>query len=126
MHLRGISPEIERLAKIEAARRGISLSEFVSDAIQRAARAFETEASLRLAPLSAERTWFEEHRSELARTHAGKIVAIAGGAIIASGDTLVDVANDVRSLIGNSPAYVVTISADQKRSLSRSPSRGAA
>jgi hypothetical protein len=32
MHLRGIFAETERLAKVEAARQGKSLSEFVSDA----------------------------------------------------------------------------------------------
>ncbi len=127
MHLRGISAETERLAKVEAARQGKSLSEFVSDAILRAARASESESARRLAPLAIERAWYEAHRDEVARAHAGKIVAIAGEEIIATGSVLVDVARDVRSRIGERPAYVVNIVAKQpKRKLAPSPARGVA
>jgi hypothetical protein len=126
MHLRGISAETERLAKIEAARRGISLSEFVSYAILRATRAFESDAERRLAPLAAERVWYEEPRDEIARKYDGKIVAIANGDVIFVGDTLVDVANEVRSRIGDQPVYVVNLTAPQKRKLAPSPARGVA
>jgi len=122
MHLRGISAETKRLAKIEAARRGISLSAFVSDAILRATRAFESDAERRLAPLTAERVWYEEHRDEIARKYRGKIVAIANSDVIFVGDRLVDVANEVRSRVGDRPVYVVNLMAPQKRK----PAPGAA
>jgi hypothetical protein len=126
LHLRGVSPEIERLAKMEAARLGKSLSEFVSDAIQRAARASESESERRLAPLTAERAWYETHRDEVAREYAGKIVAIANGGVIVAGDALIDVAREVRARIGDQPAYVVNLAKQPKPKLAPSPARGAA
>ena len=122
--MRGISAEIERLAKVEAARRGVSLSEFVSSAIIAATRAREDDAERRLAPLAAERAWYETHRDAVAREHHGKIVAICGGAVVFSGESLVDVANAVRARLGDRPVYAVDLTVAQGRTLPPSPARG--
>ncbi len=124
MHLRGISSETERLAKAAAARRGISLSEFVSHAILQATRAAESEAERRLAPLSAERAWYDEHRDEVVEKYNGKIVAIANGEILVAGDSLVDVAGEVRSKLGDRPVYVVDLTSQRQPRVAPSPARG--
>jgi hypothetical protein len=126
MNLRGIPAEIERLAKAEAAHRGITLSEFISRAIVLATRAYESDAERRLTPLAAERAWYDHHRAEVTREYEGKIVAILDSTVIYAGDTLIDVAKEVRSRVGDRPVYVVNLTIPQKRVLAPSPARGAA
>jgi hypothetical protein len=126
VHLRGIPAEIERLAKAEAARRGITLSEFISQAIVLATRAHESDAGRRLAPLAVERVWYGDHREEVAHKYGGKIVAILNSGVIYAGDTLVDVATDVRSRVGDRPVYVVNLAIPRKPILAPSPARGVA
>jgi len=126
VHLRGIPAEIERLTKAEAARRGITLSEFMSQAIVLATRAYESDAERRLAPLAAERAWYDGHREEVAREYDGKVVAILDSGVIYAGDTLVDVANEARAHFGDRPIYVVNLTTSRKRSLAPSPARGVA
>ncbi len=124
MHLRGIPSEVERLAKMEAARRGVSLSDFVTAAILAASHSAETDAERRLAPIASERLWYDANREAVAQEYAKKIVAISGSGVIYAGDTLVEVAKEVRARIGDRPVYVVDLTG--KRGPGPSPARGSA
>ena len=126
VHLRGISPDIQRLAKAEAARRGVTLSEFVSQAIIQATGVFAADAERRLAPIARERKWYEAHREELTQKYDGMFVAISDDGVLCVGETLIAVASEVRQRIGHRPVFVVHVTSTPKRRLGPSPARGAA
>jgi hypothetical protein len=117
MDLQGISEEVERLAKAEATRRGITLAEFVSHAIVTASRVSNAEFNFekRIAPLAEERAWYQAHREEIARDYAGKMVAISKSAVIGSAKNTYEIANLARAKIGDRPVYVVDLRDPRER-----------
>lgn len=75
LYLRGMADALLREAKAEAARRGITLTAFVTEAIERAVADASGSASLP-AELAADAEWFEENRQRLLETYPGEYVAI--------------------------------------------------
>lgn len=94
IYLRGLPAQLVREAKAIAARRGITLASFVTEAIVRAIEqagarvgVSEPEASNATPTeeadeLASEMRWFEHHRERLSRELAGEYVAIVEHAVI--------------------------------------------
>jgi hypothetical protein len=124
VHLRGVSPEVERLAKVEAARRGMSLSAFVSMAIEAvAAKDAHDRNAARPSPFAVERTWFEEREDELRAAYPGKMIAILGQEVVDSGDTLPELARRLQAKYGMTPVFVVDLTEDRRPRLAPPISR---
>lgn len=77
LYLRGVPRELVREAKAEAARRGLTLTAFVTDALRRAlegqTNAFEAPPADELAKSLR---WFEQNRARLLRRYRDQYVAI--------------------------------------------------
>ncbi|MET0388859.1 MAG: hypothetical protein ABW321_23000 [Polyangiales bacterium] len=94
VYLRGIPAHVIREAKSIAARRGITLAVFVTDAIVRAIRQAHEHADEQvngaasaggaddIDDLSSDMRWYEQHRARLSRELAGQYAAIIDHSVV--------------------------------------------
>lgn len=80
LYLRSLPEQVVRHAKVEAARQGITLAQFVADAIEGAVRGEEPDAELP-ENLVADAAWYEEHKGRLLKRYEGEYLAILDGEV---------------------------------------------
>lgn len=81
LFLRNLPTELVREAKAAAARRGKSLTAFVSEALTRSLRV-ETAPSDEPDVLTDDIAWYQRNRSKLLQRYRGKYVAIVDRAVV--------------------------------------------
>jgi hypothetical protein len=81
MYLRGFPQRLAREAKAAAARRGITLAEFVREAV--ASHLTRRQHNQNAADeIVAGQAWYEHHRAQVSRKYAGQYVAITNGGVL--------------------------------------------
>lgn len=76
MYLRGVPRKLVREAKVEAARRGTTLTALVAEALDRFLGSPRAEVPEAFDPIADDLTWFEANRARLFRRYPHEYVAI--------------------------------------------------
>jgi len=84
LYLRGIPVELSRRAKAQAAGSGLTLTQFVIEAISRALEGETAGARTLTDPLDPDIKWFAQHKADLCVDFAGKYVAIIDKKVVDS------------------------------------------
>lgn len=107
LYLRGVPRNLVREAKALAARRGITLTALVVEAL---AREVEPRAGPRAGgvprELRADAAWYEAHRRELLRRYRGQYLAIREGKVIDHDRDFAALARRVFEHLGPHPVYM--------------------
>ncbi|HXF57679.1 MAG TPA: DUF5678 domain-containing protein [Actinomycetota bacterium] len=113
LYLRGLDRGLLREVKAAAARRGVTLTRFVAEALEAALRGPESGGSLP-DTLQADQAWFERNRSRLARRFPGQYVAVVGGRVLDHDPDFGSLARRVFARVGSSPVLVQRCSPAQR------------
>lgn len=81
LYLRGLPSEVVRAAKIEAARRGVTLARLVAELIENATEHPRADARLPEA-LRADAAWYEENKRRLLKRYDGRYIAIVDRKVV--------------------------------------------
>lgn len=84
LYLRGIPVELARRAKAQAAGAGLTLTQFVIEAISSALEQEAVGAPTLTDPLDPDIKWFTQHKADLCVDFAGKYVAIIDKKVVDS------------------------------------------
>lgn len=125
LYLRGIPVELSRRAKSHAARSGVTLTQFVIDALS---TALEREAIGSLTnkvadPLERDISWYKEHRAELSRPFGDKYVAIIDQQVVDSDAEFGPLAERVFARFGVRPIFMPKCVSGERVIQVRSPAR---
>jgi hypothetical protein len=101
LYLRGMSRQLVREAKAEAARRGATLAQLTSEALARTLN--EHHGADDLAPAMA---WYRAHHRQLARRYRGEYVAIVDGRVVDHGRDFAAVAERTLRAYAGQPVYL--------------------
>ncbi len=82
LYLRGVPRELVREAKVEAARRGISLTAFAREALARALGRTSEEDQDAIRPIRPDLEWFEANRKKLMRRYRNEYIAILNRKVV--------------------------------------------
>jgi hypothetical protein len=124
LFLRGMPTELVREVKAVAARRGVTLTEMVTEALSRSlgvARAPQDRAD----DLDHDIAWYRKHRAALLRRYRGEYVAIIDGKVVDHGRDFSALAGRVFKRFGNRSIYMPRVEATQPTAKIRSPRRAA-
>ncbi len=136
LYLRGVPEALVREAKAAAARRGITLTALVGEALQRLAAvpadndaASEEanrgpQAAAAVEDLAESMRWFEENRRRLLRRYRDQYVAIHGGRVIDHDRDFDALARRVFARVGVRPVMMPKVTAEERVVWVPSPRRG--
>ena len=122
LFLRNLPAELVREAKATAARRGETLTAFVTDALARSLRV-DDDAQGRSDNLRRDMTWYRKNLPRLLRRYRGEHVAIVDGAVVDHGRDFGALATRVFTRFGNRGVYMPRVQADEPVARIRSPRR---
>jgi plasmid stability protein len=120
LFLRNLPTELVREAKAAAARRGKSLTAFVSEALTRSLRVEDTPSD-EPDVLAADIAWYQRNRSKLLRRYRGEYVAIVDGAVVDHDRDFSTLAARVFGRFGNRSIYMPRVQRDEAVVRIRSP-----
>lgn len=81
LYLRGLPEKVVRDAKVEAARRGVTLARFVGDAIANAVGGGASDAELP-DTLQVDAAWYERNKPRLIKRYEGEYLAIIDAKVV--------------------------------------------
>jgi hypothetical protein len=121
LYLRGIPREAAKEAKAAAARRGMTLAAFVTEAMTRsiAQPGSATPSDL----LEADFAWYEAHREALSRKYEGRYVAIVDRAVVDHDRDFAALAQRVFLKFGMRSVLMPKVTRTEKTLRVRSPRR---
>lgn len=106
LYARGVPSELVRAAKATAARRGMTLTALVIEALGDAVRA-EGSAERRAEPdLQADQDWFAANRRALEDRYAGQYVAVVDGEVVDHDPDFAPLARRVLARFGRRPVLM--------------------
>lgn len=120
LFLRNLPTDLVREAKAAAARRGKSLTAFVSEALTRSLRV-EDPPSDESDALVDDIAWYQRNRSKLVRRFRGKYVAIIDAAVVDHDRDFSALAARVFRRFGNRSIYMPHVQAEDHVMQIRSP-----
>jgi plasmid stability protein len=120
LFLRNLPSDLVREAKAAAARRGKTLTAFVSEALTRSLRV-EDAPSVEPDVLADDITWYQRNRAKLLRRYRGEYVAIVDGAVVDHDRDFSALAARVFSRFGNRSIYMPRVQRDEPVVRIRSP-----
>jgi hypothetical protein len=117
LYLRGAPGALVRAAKAEAARRGVTLTAFVLDAIERALDAPVAEES----GLADDMRWFERNRARLVERYEGEHVAIVDREVVDHDEDFGTLADRVLPRFGSRSIFMPRCVREEREVRVRSP-----
>jgi hypothetical protein len=124
LFLRGMPTELVREVKAVAARRGVTLTEMVTEALARSL-GVSREPQDRADDLDRDIAWYRKHRTALLRRYRGEYVAIVDGKVVDHGRDFSALAGRVFKRLGNRSIYMPRVEATEPTAKIRSPRRAA-
>jgi hypothetical protein len=106
LYLRGVPAPLVREAKVAAARRGITLTALVAEALARCLDAAPPGGEELPADLQAEKAWYEAHQKDLAGRYRGQYVAIVDQRVVDHDKAFGPLANRVFARFGVRPIFM--------------------
>ena len=122
LFLRGMPVALVREAKAAAARREVTITTIVAEALARSL-AMTSEPQARADELERDIAWYREHRSTLLRQHRGDYVAIVDARLVDHGRDFDALAARVFRRFGNRNIYMPRVEAAEPTARIRSPRR---
>lgn len=105
LYLRGLPERVVRDAKVEAARRGVTLAHFVADAIENEVGDRESDAQLPEA-LQADAAWYEKNKQRLLKRHEGEYLAIVDGKVVDHDPDFSELSERIFADLGPRPIFM--------------------
>lgn len=108
MYLRDLPRELARAAKAAAAGRGMTLTQFVTEALQEklATQTVPGSTGNALMALQTEIEWFEANRARLLEAYGGQYVAIVDRQVVDADDDFAHLAHRVFARFGPRPVFM--------------------
>lgn len=106
LYLRGVPESLVREAKAAAARRGITLTALVSEALTRALQVGQAGEAELPPDLRAEMAWYEAHRDDLLKRYRGEYLAIVNRRVVDRDKTFGALAARVFERLGVRPVFM--------------------
>ena len=120
LFLRNLPVELVRETKAAAARRGKSLTAFVSEALARSLRVDDAPSS-EPDVLASDIAWYQRNRSKLLQRYRGEYVAIVDGAVVDHDRDFSALAERVFGRFGYRSIYMPRVQRDEAVVRIRSP-----
>ncbi|MBE3597603.1 MAG: hypothetical protein IMX02_01935 [Limnochordaceae bacterium] len=117
LYLRGLPRELARASKAAAAERGVTLTQFVAEALQEkltAARTVPAGTSDPLVALQTDMEWFEANRSRLLEAYGGLYVAIVDQQVVDSDEEFARLAQRVFARFGPRPVFMPRVTPEER------------
>lgn len=123
LYLRNMPRSVIRGAKAAAARRGSTLTRFVSEALERALETGPGEgvATPEVGGLAESMAWFDRNRERLSARHRGEFLAILGERVLDHDPDFDALARRVFDRAGGQPLYMPHVVDPQPTRRVRSP-----
>lgn len=109
LYLRGVSDPLVREAKAVAARRGITLTRLVSEALAETLRARAPKEGKRLDSLKADMAWYHAHKDDLLGRYGGEYAAIMSQKVIDHDKEFGRLAGRIFARFGARPVFMPKI-----------------
>lgn len=108
LYLRDLPRELARAAKAAAAGRGMTLTQFVTEALQEklATQTVPGSTGNALMALQTEIEWFEANRARLLEAYGGQYVAIVDRQVVDADDDFAHLAHRVFARFGPRPVFM--------------------
>lgn len=120
LYLRGLPEGLVREAKALAARRGITLTAFVAQALERAVGGTGAQRP-RTHDLSEDMAWFKKNRARLGAKYTDEYVAIVGQKVIDHDAEFGPLAQRVFGKLGRRPVFMPRCTREERVVQLRSP-----
>jgi plasmid stability protein len=112
LYLRGLPESLVRQAKVAAARRGVTLTAVVTDALR---EAVEPEPAREASGgLVDSMRWYEANKKRLLRRYRGQYVAIRDGKVIDADADFHALASRVFARLGGAPVFMPLVTAAER------------
>ncbi len=106
LYLRAVPEHLVREAKAAAARRGLTLTAFVTDALGQALGSEGPEQRGNSVNLEAEMAWYQSHKPELLRRYAGEYLAVVDRKVLDHDRAFDPLARRVFKRLGVRPVFM--------------------
>lgn len=106
LYLRGVPEPLVRMAKVAAARRGITLTAMVAEVLARSLDEGPSGGEEFPADLQAEKAWYEAHKKDLVRRYRGQYVAIVDQRVVDHDKAFGPLAHRAFSRFGVRPIFM--------------------
>ncbi len=123
VYLRGLPTRLVREAKAAAARRGITLTRYVTEALRRHLSAAGSSSADVPEDLQAGLVYYETHASELADRYRGQYVAVGAAGVVGHDRDFDRLARRVFDARGSRPVLIRRAGAEPQVARLRSPRR---
>jgi|SRR3954469_14611712 hypothetical protein len=120
LFLRNVPTNLIREAKATAARRGVTLTTVVSEALARSL-SVDSQTLRPSGDLDSDMAWYRKNRAKLLRRYEGEYVAIIDGRVVDHASEFHDVATRVVARFGNRNIYMPRVQATDEVVRVRSP-----
>lgn len=105
LYLRGLPDEVVRESKARAARRGLTLTAYVAELLERAATDQTADVPVP-GDLAEDLAWYREHRARLATEFAGEYVAVVDQQVVDHDREFAPLARRTRERFGERPVLM--------------------
>lgn len=123
LYLRGVPAKLARAAKAAAAARGVTLTQFVTEALQErlASEVASGPGDDPVSALQSEIAWFEANRARLLEVYAGKYVAIVDQQVVDADHDFAQLARRVFGRLGPRPVFMPKVTPGERTVRAPSP-----
>lgn len=115
LYLRGVPRQLARAAKAAAIERGVTLAQFVTEALQEKLTALAVPGGTdALEALQTEIEWFEANRARLLEAYGGRYVAIVDRQVVDADDDFAQLAHRVFARLGSRPVFMPKVTPGER------------